>query len=249
MKIEICCGSYEDVLAAQAGGADRAELCSALFFGGLSPSAGTFLMAQETGLPIAAMVRPREGGFCYSGAEFETMCRDAEFFIEHGAEGIVFGCLNRDGTVDEEKTAILCALAGGRCKAVFHRAFDLCKTPAEETAEQLYRLGVGRILTSGKRAAAAEGAAVIAALRRQMAGRMEILPGSGIRPHTVARLLAETGCDQIHASALEDACDPTALLCPEIPFTGLRAPAQGVYRVGSTEKTAALVAAAREGSR
>ena len=58
--IEICCGSYEDALAAWNGGAGRIELNSALYLGGLTPSIGSLrLIKANTGLKVISMVRPR----------------------------------------------------------------------------------------------------------------------------------------------------------------------------------------------
>ena len=104
--LEICCGSAEDAIEAAAGGADRVELCSALFLGGLTPSLGSLLEAkQRTNIPVIAMNRPRPAGFCYSATEFAVMERDAELLLEHGADGIVFGMLNGDGTIDMQAHA------------------------------------------------------------------------------------------------------------------------------------------------
>ena len=64
IKIEICCGSAGDVLAAAGAGADRVELNSALFLGGLTPSLGALELARTAQVELMAMVRPREGGFC-----------------------------------------------------------------------------------------------------------------------------------------------------------------------------------------
>ena len=59
--VEICCGSLEDALEAERGGADRVELCSALFLGGLTPSLGTIIEAKaRLKIPIMVMIRPRE---------------------------------------------------------------------------------------------------------------------------------------------------------------------------------------------
>ena len=117
--LEICCGSAEDAIEAAAGGADRVELCSALFLGGLTPSLGSLLeVKQRTQIPVIAMNRPRQAGFCYSPTEFAVMERDAELLLEHGADGIVFGMLNADGTVDVKRTLAIFAsvsVRGRRC--------------------------------------------------------------------------------------------------------------------------------------
>jgi copper homeostasis protein len=127
--LEICCGSFEDALAAEAGGADRIELCSALFLGGLTPSAATI---QQTGLhlhkPFVVIVRPRASGFCYSPTEMKVIERDAEFALENGASGIVVGVLREDGHVDVARCRQLRNIAQGK-QAVFHRAFDVVPDP------------------------------------------------------------------------------------------------------------------------
>ena len=89
--VEICCGGYEDALAAYRGGAKRIELNSALYLGGLTPSlAALILTKRNTDLKVIAMVRPRGAGFCYSDADFEVMEADAELLLKNGADGIAF---------------------------------------------------------------------------------------------------------------------------------------------------------------
>ena len=103
--LEVCCGSAEDVLEAERGGADRVELNSALFQGGLTPSIGALVTAKRLSrLPVMAMVRPRQGGFCYTDTEYQTALADAELLLEHGADGLVFGFLNADGSLDAART-------------------------------------------------------------------------------------------------------------------------------------------------
>ena len=64
------------------GGADRIELNSALFLGGLTPSIGTVQAVKNTlKIPVMCMVRPREGGFCYTDFDYETCCRDMEALL------------------------------------------------------------------------------------------------------------------------------------------------------------------------
>ena len=102
--IEACCGSADDALEAARGGADRVELNSALHLGGLTPSAGSLRVLRESsGVPVMAMLRPSEGGFCYSGTAFRTMLADGELLLRAGADGLVFGCLTPDGEIDEPR--------------------------------------------------------------------------------------------------------------------------------------------------
>src|SRR3984957_19399392 len=144
--LEICCGSAEDVIEAAAGGADRVELCSALFLGGLTPSLGSLRQVkQEASIPVIAMNRPRAAGFCYSATEFAVMERDAELLLEHGSDGIVFGILNSDGTVDIKRSRLLRDRIAPR-QAVFHRAFDVTPDPFR-ALEELIDLGITRVLT------------------------------------------------------------------------------------------------------
>ena len=110
--LEVCCGSADDVIQAHKAGADRVELNSDLFHGGLTPTLGELVVAKrETGMKIMTMVRPREGGFCYTEAEFATAVEDAKLLLSHGADGLVFGFLHQNGTLDRERTRVLAELA------------------------------------------------------------------------------------------------------------------------------------------
>lgn len=146
--LEVCCGSADDVIEAHRGGADRVELNCDLFHGGLTPTLGSLLVAKrETGMKIIAMVRPREGGFCYTQAEFAAAVEDGKLLLEHGADGLAFGFLREDGTVDAQRTGVLAELCRERGKEpVFHRAIDV--TPDWRAAlDALMELGVARVLT------------------------------------------------------------------------------------------------------
>jgi copper homeostasis protein CutC len=196
--LEAAVTTCDEARSAAAAGADRLELCTALELGGLTPSPGTFLAARDVvALPIYPLIRPRPGGFHYSASALETMLRDAEWFLRNGAEGIVFGILGAEGCIDRTGCAKLVAAAAGR--AVFHRAFEFV-ADQPSALEELIGLGFQRVLTSGGAATAAEGSAAIAKLVRAAAGRIEILPGGGIRPDNAMQLLNETGCRQVHGS-------------------------------------------------
>lgn len=238
--IEVCCGSTQDVFNAKAGGADRVELNSGLFFGGLTPSIGSLLEAQRAGIPIMAMVRPRESGFCYSETEFDTMLRDAQLFCEHGADGIVFGFLHEDCSLDVERCRAMLAVIGQR-ESVFHRAIDVVGERWREVIDALCELHVTRILTSGQRAAALDGMQTIRAMREYAAGRIEILPCGNIREHNINEILSFTGCTQAHTSGSSAYSDRTVLAVPEIHFTATELPAQECYRLVNAEAIAGIV--------
>ena len=228
--LEVCCNSPTDAVAAAAAGADRIELCAALELGGLTPSLGTILETLDaTDTPVIVMIRPRGGGFGYAPRKLENMEADVLVAVTNGAHGIVFGILNDDHTVNVEACSRLVKLAGGS-ETVFHRAFDFVSNP-HEALEQLIDCGVTRVLTSGQRATAAEGASLIKELQQQAAGRIEILPGGGITPENIAATLAATGCTQVHVGGSTIVKDPQ--LAPEsrIQLRDARITSDAEYRI------------------
>ena len=227
---EVCCGSADDAILAAQAGADRIELNMALQFGGLTPSPGEFLIVRErVKIPVLCMLRPRPGGFCYTDAEFETILSDARYFLEHGADGVVFGFLRRDGTVDTERCRLLAEIASGR-EAVFHRAFDVCRNPLT-AIDELSALGVCRILTSGGKPSAEEGIGEIGRFVEYAAGRLEILAGGGVRRHNFERILRETGCHQIHFTCHRDEPDGSAAGNPLLSFNAPPPPDESTFRI------------------
>lgn len=215
--LEIVCSSADDAVEAEAGGADRIELCGPLSAGGLTPSLGTLIeVKKHVRIPVMAMARPRPAGFCYSHGEFETMLRDAELLVEHGADGVVFGVLLCDGSVDVERSKQMREVVKAR-QAVFHRAFDVMPDPLH-ALEQLIELGVTRVLTSGQQPRAIAGADLIRRLVEDARGRIEILPGGGIRAHNVHELLMRTGCTQVHLAAFAKRQDSSTAARPQIKF-------------------------------
>lgn len=221
--LETVCASARDCEQAAAGGADRIELCAAMVVGGLTPSLGTLIEARRrTGLPIMCMVRPRPGAFGYDDAEVDTMCRDAELFAANGASGIVFGFLTADCAVDVPRTRRLVE-AAGPVETVFHRAFDLVAEPFA-ALDALIEAGVRRVLTGGRERSAIEGAELIRALVERAVGRIEILPGGGVRASNVADLVRRTGVTAVHCGPFTTGSDPTARANPGLSFAEPGAP-------------------------
>jgi copper homeostasis protein len=202
--LEIAVTTPAEARLAEQGGADRLELSSGLELGGLTPSLNTFGAVRESiGIPIVVLLRPRPGGFKYSDDEFDIMCRDAQEFLQAGADGVVFGILDHEG-IDRRRCKQLLQIAEGR--AVFHRAFDLLPNPLAALHE-LIALGFSRLLTSGGRATAATGASRLATLVESAGRQIEIVAAGGIRPHNVGALLLQTGCQHIHSSARNSVLD------------------------------------------
>ena len=197
LLVEACVDSVASSLAAERGGALRLELCDALFDGGTTPSAGMIASCKAAvSIPIIVMIRPRGGGFVYSEDERAVMRSDIIAARELGADGIAFGGLNSDGTIDLEFAKSVVDVAHGM-SVTFHRAFDF--TPDLPAAmESLIEAGVGRILTSGGAPSALEGAEQIGALVRQAGTRLIIVAGGGIRQNNVRDLTATSGVRELH---------------------------------------------------
>ena len=220
----------EDVLQAERGGADRVELNSCLFHGGLTPSLGELIVAKRLSkLPVMTMVRPRQGGFCYTDAEYRTALADAEALLANGADGLVFGFLNADGTLDAARTRELVRLAGNRTK-VFHRAIDVAED-WRRMLGQLIELGVDRVLTSGQAPDVYYGIDVIREMTDFAQGAIQIMPGAGVNLKNVDKIVEATGCDQIHVARFRQRMDASTACNPDIFFGGALYPPEDRYDV------------------
>ena len=197
VRLEVCIDSAEGLAEAVAGGADRIELCAALALGGLTPSAGLIELAARCGVPVVAMIRPRAGDFTWSEVEVAMMEAEIATVRTAGLHGVVLGASLPDGRLDLPVLLRLVAASRG-LELVLHRCIDL--TPDMGAAlEEAISLGFHRILTSGGETTAELGAARIAALVRQAAGRITVMPGSGVTPGNAA-MLKGLGIREIHAS-------------------------------------------------
>jgi copper homeostasis protein len=197
MIVEACVNSAISAIEAQRGGADRVELCENLHDGGTTPGAGSIQFARKKlHIGLFVMIRPRGGDFCYTGDEFMIMQHDITMARVMGADGVVFGILRPDGTIDEERMKLLVELSrpmGITC----HRAFDMTADPYQ-SMEDLVGLGIDRVLTSGQKPTAPEGSLLIRNLVSRSAGRIIIMPGSGVKEHNVAGLVRSTGVKEVH---------------------------------------------------
>jgi copper homeostasis protein len=197
--IEIATTDLTTTRSAVEGGADRIELCSALSEGGITPSYGLIKQCRKAfDVALFPIIRPRAGDFLFTDEEFQLMIKDVRLCKETGCEGVVIGLLNKDGSIDINRTAQLIELAYP-LEVTFHRAFDRCKDPFE-ALEQLIEIGCQRILTSGHKPTAPEGVHLIAELIKKADERIIIMPGSGVRKDNIKMIADKTGAIEFHSS-------------------------------------------------
>ncbi len=200
MTCEIVVYNIESALKAQEGGADRIELCDNPSEGGTTPSYGTIeAVRQNVNLDVYVMIRPRGGDFHYSNYEFHCMKRDISQCQKISVDGVVFGILNPDGTLDKKRCKELIVKARP-LKVTCHRAFDMTRDPFE-ALDDCIEAGFDRILTAGQQAQALKGSDLIGELIKKANGRIAIMPGSGVNENTVQEILAKSKATEIHFSA------------------------------------------------
>lgn len=200
--LEVCCDAVESALCAARGGADRIELCGNLVIGGTTPDPALFAeIRKHTDIRTHVLLRPRFGDFCYTDYEFAILKENVKTFRALGAEGIVIGCLQPDGSLDRKRMEQLMAEADGMW-VTLHRAFDVC-ADALETYRVCRALGVNCILTSGQKDSALAGADLLRQLEqlRLAEGGPELMAGSGVCSENIPLLCEQTGLHAYHMSA------------------------------------------------
>ena len=235
-KFEICANSVASCIAAQEGGADRVELCAGIPEGGTTPSYGMIKSARESiAIALNVIIRPRGGDFLYSEAELREMVYDIHIAKELGADGLVFGCLTPEGEVDMSAMKLLMD-AAGETPVTFHRAFDHSADPLK-ALEDIISLGCARILTSGCRPSALEGASLLAELVEKADGRIIIMPGCGVKENNIAEIARLSGAREFHFSARESVESGMIFRNPEVAMGSEDDP------YGTVQTTARRVAA------
>lgn len=197
ITVEVCVDSVASAIAAERGGAQRIELCSDLLEGGVTPSLGLLgFVRSKVSIAVHPIVRPRPGDFCYSDAEFEILQRDIEIAKSEGADGVVLGILEREGTIDVRRTRQLVELARP-LSVTFHRAFDMSED-LFRSLEDVCATGADRLLTSGGEQECLQGVDTLARLVRAARGRITIMAGGRIGINNAATIIERTGVTEIH---------------------------------------------------
>ncbi len=199
--IEICVEGIDGLAAAQAAGADRAELCASLLEGGLTPSMGVVRQSLKIAkIPFHVIIRPRGGDFLYSELEYQTMLDDVRACRDLGVAGVVFGCLTADGRIDVARMTEL-TQAARPMKVTCHRAFDMTRD-VNEAVEDLVRSGVDRVLTSGQRDTAVEGIDILRQTHDIARGRIVVMACGGLDEGNIAKVRDGSQADEFHFAAL-----------------------------------------------
>jgi copper homeostasis protein len=201
--VEACVETLEESIIAERAGAGRLELCANMDVGGTTPSAELFQSVRaRVRIPIAAMVRPRGGSFVYSAGELEQIWRDLDLMKSLGADVLVFGILNSDGSVNRERTRKFVERASPT-PVTMHLAFDAVPDHLA-TLDFLMQVGVARVLTSGGAGTAAAGVQMLGALVERGGNRISIMAGGKVRAHNVAAIVRGSGVREVHARSEED---------------------------------------------
>ncbi len=198
--LEICIDGVASAEAAAEGGADRVELCANLPEGGTTPSAGMIRAVRSAfKKTIMVMIRPRGYDFLYSVREVEVMLEDIRVVRDLGADGVAFGCLTAEGRICSRTCERLMAASQG-LDVTFHRAFDMTRD-LFEAMEDIVRLGIRRILTSGGEPDVPSGLPAISALVHGAGEKVVIMPGGGVTEANLGDIVRRSGVREIHLSA------------------------------------------------
>ncbi|WP_143305254.1 copper homeostasis protein CutC [Chitinophaga vietnamensis] len=238
ISLEICAASVASCIAAEEGGANRIELCDNLLEGGTTPSYATIAIAREkVKIDLYPIIRPRGGDFLYSDLEFEVMKKDVELCKQLGCNGVVIGILTADGRVDKARCKALVDTAWPM-GVTFHRAFDMTDNPFE-ALEDIISIGCERILSSGCRNTALEGASLLKELVIRANDRIAIMAGSGVRSTNIAELVKTTGVTEYHTTAKAYVDSQMQYRNPNVSMGGI--PGVPEYGISLTQKNEVLL--------
>lgn len=195
---EACIQSYDEALIAQKSGADRIELCSQINLDGITPKKGLIKkIISSIEIPIRVMIRPRSGDFDYSEDELKLMESDIVDCKKLGVEGVVFGVLNKDTTINETATRRL-VKASFPLNVTFHKAIDLSYNSLSAVKILCKIPGITSILSSGRKTTAKEGAKLIKQMIDIAKNDLSIIPAGKITFKNIIGLHQLINADEYH---------------------------------------------------
>ncbi|MCP3741514.1 copper homeostasis protein CutC [Rossellomorea sp. BNER] len=195
--LEIIVLNEEDARVAEASGADRLELVTAISEGGLTPGYDVIeKVVNSVTIPVQVMVRPHSNSFVYSETDVRQMRKDIEIVKQLGANGIVFGSLTEKGELNTPLLRKIIEFSEG-LSVTFHRAIDEANDPVSLYKQlKSFQIKIDRVLTSGGAANVSLGLQKLQAMLKY--GGPTIMPGSGLTLDNIEEIHGELKAKEYH---------------------------------------------------
>jgi len=198
MILEACVETFDEALTAQKNGAHRIELCSRLDLDGLTPDPELIRrVCSALTIPVMVMIRPRGGDFVYNRKEIEQMKGEIFLAKSLGASGLVFGILTPNNQIDTSSCLLLTA-AAFPLPVTFHKAIDTLADPVEGVKALRSIPGICRILTSGGKPTAMEGADKIREMMWEAGDQLIIMVAGKVTSGNIGEIRQLTGASEFH---------------------------------------------------
>ena len=193
---------------AEKKGADRVELCSRLDLDGLTPERKIIeKVLGALSIPIKIMIRPRAGNFSYNDQELNRMKEDILFCKDLNVQGVVFGILDQNKTIDMENMKYLCDTAGN-LEITFHKAIDQTDSIIDEIDRLLTIGSISSVLTSGGAYNAYAGSRFLKKALEKYEDIITIIPAGSITKNNFHELHQIIGAKEYHGRKIVGDLDP-----------------------------------------
>lgn len=198
MILEACVESVKEAILAEKRGANRLELCSRLDLDGLTPERELIEQVMyKVHIPVKVMIRPRAGDFIYSADELSAMKDDIQFCKQAGAQGVVFGIMEKSNHLNLDQIQLF-ADEAYPLEVTIHKAIDLTADPVTSLMELMKLSNITAVLTSGGRTTALEGKEVIKKMLQTAKGTINIIAAGKITNDNLAVVHHLIGAREYH---------------------------------------------------
>jgi len=199
MLLEVIAESLEDARVIDQSQADRIELVKSMDEGGLTPPLELVNeVVKHVNIPVRVMVRPHSRSFIYTSEDKERMIQYVHRLKTLNVDGIVFGALKDDSSIDFEFLDKILE-AKGKLKITFHRAIDSLKDHFERELIELIKRNIDTVLTSMNKPNAMEGIySYNQFLPEFIHHRVELLAGKGLNQSNLQNFIEQTQLTHIH---------------------------------------------------
>lgn len=194
--LEIIGMTVEDAKIIEDCGADRIELVSALTEGGLTPSFGLIeRVVNSVKIPVNVMIRHHAKSFTYSEEDITIMQKDISIIKDIGANGVVFGMLDKNNNIDEKNLNVLLKCCDN-LDVTFHRAIDESNIMDSIKILKDYNK-ITNILTSGGKGHIVDNIQTIKNMILN-SNHIKILLGGGLNFNNIEKIKESTKASNFH---------------------------------------------------